>query len=142
MYNCVFTPKALGNILLHAICWTIRIQINNYNFFFIFCKTLAHPSIICKIDYILITWINVTIKKVTFKESLPAIKWSLNFVKSLLPTPREHTITISQSNLQNQLPNSVYMQYCTPGIILLRLISSRHDFFFLCTIFFLCFCIC
>lgn len=142
MYNCVFTPKALRNILLHAICWTIRIQINNYNFFFIFCKTLAHPSIICKIGYMLITWINVTIKK---KLHLKRYFQQLSGVSTLqnlcflhlenMPLP-SHRVTF-----RIQSPNSVYMQFCTPGIILLHLISSRHDFFSL-QYFFLCFCIC
>lgn len=81
----LWSPKL--KLLGLAICWVIWAEHKNRIFFF-FCYSNVY-AIICKIDHLLIAWINATSNFIRhhFKQSLPTIKCSLVFVGARIPDP-------------------------------------------------------
>lgn len=83
--NRAFFHKPLGNLPVRAICWALWAERNSH---ILSCLAFNFPMIICKIDWLLLSWFFASLGPVHayLEPSIPLIKCSLSFVKSLLAT--------------------------------------------------------
>lgn len=79
-------PYPLGHLLIRAICWAIWAELNQHIFSFAGSSVF---SVICKIDHLIIAWIDVAsdFLKAILEKSISGIKHSMTFVRPRVQDP-------------------------------------------------------